>query len=56
MINDIGLLSAAQVVEVVQEYDVDCIPREHREDMVGFIKSASTNKTCTLNMTVSQNS
>lgn len=45
-----------QVVEIVQEYDADCIPLDYRKDKVGYIQSDRTNKTCTLSMTVSQNS
>ncbi|KAG9442466.1 hypothetical protein H6P81_018320 [Aristolochia fimbriata] len=46
-------LSASQrVVEVVDQYDTDCIPENLREDKLGYIQSATTNKTCIRTLTV----
>lgn len=43
-----------QVVEVVREYETDCIPPSKRNDKLSYIKDPTTNKTCSLRMTVSQ--
>ncbi|XP_021858204.1 ALA-interacting subunit 1-like isoform X1 [Spinacia oleracea] len=48
----VSLSASEHVVEIVQEYDADCIPPDYRKDKVGYIQSDSTNKTCTLSMIV----
>lgn len=48
----VSLSASENVVEIVREYGADCIPPDYREDKVGYIQNAETNKTCTLSMTV----
>ncbi|KAL9266658.1 ALA-interacting subunit 3-like protein [Drosera capensis] len=51
----IGLasLSASEhVVEISHRYDRDCVPEGFDNDLVGFIQSTTTNKTCTVTLTV----
>ncbi|CAL9089713.1 unnamed protein product, partial [Musa textilis] len=50
----IGLLSlsaSGQVVEIVYQYDTDCIPEQLQNDKVAFIQSSTTNKTCSRTLT-----
>ncbi|XP_020079951.1 ALA-interacting subunit 3-like [Ananas comosus] len=51
----IGLasLSASEsVVEIVDRYDVECIPEHLRVDKVAYIRSSETKKTCTRSLSV----
>ncbi|XP_068639712.1 ALA-interacting subunit 1-like isoform X2 [Aristolochia californica] len=46
-------LSASQrVVEVVDQYETDCIPENLHGDKLGYIQSTTTNKTCIRTLTV----
>lgn len=35
-----------QVVEIVDRYDIDCIPEEHRSNKVAYVKDDSISKNC----------
>ncbi|XP_009389166.2 ALA-interacting subunit 5 isoform X1 [Musa acuminata AAA Group] len=47
-----SLSASEQVVEIVYQYDVDCIPEQSQNDKVAFIQSSVTNKTCSRTLTV----
>ncbi|KAH7664579.1 CDC50/LEM3 family protein [Dioscorea alata] len=47
-----SLSASERVVEIVDRYDLDCIPNELRNDKLGFIQSGETNKTCTRSVVV----
>lgn len=47
-----SLTASEHVVEVVQQYDTYCIQNSSKEDMIEYIQSPDTNKTCTFSMTV----
>ncbi|KAJ4974348.1 hypothetical protein NE237_007522 [Protea cynaroides] len=47
-----SLFASERVVEIVDQYDKDCVPNKYSEDMVGFIQSSETNKTCSRTLTV----
>lgn len=42
-----------QVVEIVDQYDHDCLPPEFQGNPLTFIKDSKTNKTCSRELTVS---
>lgn len=51
----IGLASLSasnQVVEIVDRYDVDCIPEQLQNDQLAYIQNSETNKTCIRNLIV----
>ncbi|XP_050227894.1 ALA-interacting subunit 3-like [Mercurialis annua] len=48
----ITLFASEHVVEIVDRYDKDCIPSIFRNDSLQFIRSSTTNKTCTRSLTV----
>ncbi|CAO2836954.1 unnamed protein product [Amaranthus hypochondriacus] len=51
----VGILSLSaseHVVEVLREYDTECIPPSQRNERLSYIQNSSTNKTCSLSMTV----
>ncbi|XP_042505560.1 ALA-interacting subunit 1-like [Macadamia integrifolia] len=48
----VSLFASERVVEIVDRYDEDCIPAKYSEDMVAFIQSSKTNKTCSRTLTV----
>ncbi|XP_047308279.1 ALA-interacting subunit 5-like [Impatiens glandulifera] len=50
-----SLFASERVVEIVDRYDDNCVPPPHNKDMVSFIKSGVTNKTCTKTLTVLKN-
>ena len=39
-----------QVVEIKFQYDQDCVPAKYKHDMVAYIQSNDTDKTCTRKM------
>lgn len=39
-----------QVVEIKFQYDQDCVPAKYKNDMVAYIQSNDTDKTCTRKM------
>lgn len=45
-----------KVVEIKERYDGDCIPSNYTKNVVGYIQSNETNKTCVKKFTVSTNS
>ncbi|XXG71959.1 hypothetical protein AAC387_Pa07g1170 [Persea americana] len=47
-----SLFASHQVVEIAHRYDVDCIPKNLRNDKLAFIQNSKTNKTCTRSLTV----
>ncbi|XP_031391464.1 ALA-interacting subunit 5-like [Punica granatum] len=47
-----SLFASQRVVEIVDRYDRDCIPRNVSDDGVGFIEDAKANKTCVRTLTV----
>ncbi|XP_058090504.1 ALA-interacting subunit 1-like isoform X1 [Magnolia sinica] len=47
-----SLFASQRVVEIVDRYDIDCIPETLRNDKLAFIQSRETNKTCTRSLTV----
>ncbi|XP_042499839.1 ALA-interacting subunit 5-like [Macadamia integrifolia] len=48
----VSLFASEHVVEIVDRYDKDCIPEKYSNDMVAFIRSIKTNKTCLRTLTV----
>ncbi|XP_077246981.1 ALA-interacting subunit 1-like [Tasmannia lanceolata] len=51
----IGLLSlfaSQRVVEILDRYDTDCVPKDLRTNKLAFIQSSKTNKTCIRTLTV----
>ncbi|XP_043696178.1 ALA-interacting subunit 3-like [Telopea speciosissima] len=48
----VSLFASERVVEIVDRYDEDCIPEKYSKDMVAFIQSSKTNKTCSRTLTV----
>uniref|UniRef100_A0A9I9DJ99 ALA-interacting subunit n=1 Tax=Cucumis melo TaxID=3656 RepID=A0A9I9DJ99_CUCME len=47
-----SLFASEQVVEIVDQYDHDCLPSQFRGDPLTFIKDSKTNKTCSRKLTV----
>ncbi|KAJ0968848.1 hypothetical protein J5N97_021725 [Dioscorea zingiberensis] len=47
-----SLSASERVVEIVDRYDLDCIPEQLRNDQLAFIQSSQTNKTCTRSVIV----
>ncbi|XP_052200426.1 ALA-interacting subunit 5-like [Diospyros lotus] len=47
-----SLFASESVVEIVERYDKDCVPSSHSNDVLGFIQSSQTNKTCIKTLTV----
>ncbi|TXG71380.1 hypothetical protein EZV62_006315 [Acer yangbiense] len=41
-----SLFASRDVVELVDRYETDCIPQANRTNMVGYIQSNTTNKSC----------
>ncbi|KAH9734237.1 ALA-interacting subunit [Citrus sinensis] len=48
----ISLFASETVVEIVDRYDNECIPKDFRDNRVEFIKNKQTNKSCTRTFTV----
>ncbi|KAH9670590.1 ALA-interacting subunit [Citrus sinensis] len=48
----ISLFASETVVEIVDQYDNECIPKDFRDNKVEFIKNKQTNKSCTRTFTV----
>lgn len=42
-----------QVVEIAHRYDTDCVPARYHDNMLAYIQSTKTNKTCTRTFLVS---
>ncbi|KAH1204797.1 ALA-interacting subunit 3 [Glycine max] len=53
----VGLASCLHqgVVEVPFRYDDECLPPDHKNDAVAYIKDFGSNKTCTMKLTVVKN-
>ncbi|XP_057971869.1 ALA-interacting subunit 3-like [Malania oleifera] len=47
-----SLFASERVVEVVDRYDRDCVPANYSNNMLAYIQSAETNKTCTRSLIV----
>ncbi|CAK9318019.1 unnamed protein product [Citrullus colocynthis] len=47
-----SLFASEQVVEIVDQYDHDCLPPEFQGNPLTFIKDSKTNKTCSRELTV----
>ncbi|CAI9784037.1 unnamed protein product [Fraxinus pennsylvanica] len=47
----VSLFASQNVVEIINQYETDCIPSDSRNDKVGFIQS-SRDKTCNRTLTV----
>ncbi|XP_010270722.1 PREDICTED: ALA-interacting subunit 1-like [Nelumbo nucifera] len=48
----VSLFASERVVEIVDRYDKDCVPLNYSENMLAFIQSNETNKTCTRTLEV----
>lgn len=46
------LSASGRVVEIIQQYDEDCVPPSYRSNRVAYIESNSTNKTCSTSLIV----
>ncbi|KAG4951054.1 hypothetical protein JHK85_044921 [Glycine max] len=46
------ILTPSWVVEVPFRYDDECLPPDHKNDAVAYIKDFGSNKTCTMKLTV----
>lgn len=47
-----SLFASERVVEVVHHYDKDCIPLKYADNMLAYIQSSKTNKTCIRRLTI----
>lgn len=47
-----SLFASEHVVEIVDRYDEDCVPRNYSYNKLAYIQSSETNKTCTKKLTV----
>ncbi|GMH13224.1 hypothetical protein Nepgr_015065 [Nepenthes gracilis] len=47
-----SLSASERVVEIAYRYDRTCVPPDYRKNLVAYIQSTETNKTCLLNLTV----
>ncbi|XP_010935326.1 ALA-interacting subunit 3 [Elaeis guineensis] len=47
-----SLSASEQVVEIVDRYDIDCIPEQFQKNQLAYIQNSETNKTCTRNLIV----
>ncbi|KAG4927558.1 hypothetical protein JHK85_054044 [Glycine max] len=47
-----SLFASESVVEVPFRYDDECLPPDHKNDAVAYIKDVGSNKTCTKKLTV----
>ncbi|XP_071722762.1 ALA-interacting subunit 3-like [Rutidosis leptorrhynchoides] len=47
-----SLFASERVVEIVNQYDKECIPANFKNQELAYIQSATTNKTCTRTFTV----
>ncbi|XP_028066840.1 ALA-interacting subunit 1-like isoform X2 [Camellia sinensis] len=47
-----SLFASEHVVEIVDRYDKSCIPSNYSNNVLAYIQSAQTNKTCTRSLTV----
>ncbi|KAI4300041.1 hypothetical protein L6164_033460 [Bauhinia variegata] len=43
----VTLRASINVVEIVERYDIECVPEEFRTNKVGYIKDSSISKNCT---------
>lgn len=48
----VSLFASERVVEIKERYDGDCIPSNYTKNVVGYIQSNETNKTCVKKFTV----
>ncbi|KHN46755.1 ALA-interacting subunit 5 [Glycine soja] len=49
------MFASGSVVEVPFRYDDECLPPDHKNDAVAYIKDFGSNKTCTMKLTVVKN-
>ncbi|XP_044506430.1 ALA-interacting subunit 5-like [Mangifera indica] len=49
-----SLFASESVVEIVDRYDVDCVPSNYSSNVIAYIQSTATNKTCTRSLTVTK--
>ncbi|KAI4366844.1 hypothetical protein MLD38_022660 [Melastoma candidum] len=47
-----SLFASQQVVEILDRYDLDCVPSSFSENPVNYIQDSNTNKTCTRSLVV----
>ncbi|CAL5376609.1 unnamed protein product [Camellia sinensis] len=47
-----SLFASESVVEIVDRYDKDCVPSNFGDDVLAYIQSSKTNKTCIKTLTV----
>ncbi|GFS36168.1 ALA-interacting subunit 1 [Actinidia rufa] len=47
-----SLFASENVVEIADRYDEDCVPSIYASDMLAYIRSSQTNKSCTKSLTV----
>lgn len=47
-----SLFASERVVEIVDRYDEDCVPRNYSYNKLAYIQSSATNKTCTKRLIV----
>lgn len=47
-----SLFASERVVEIVHHYDKDCIPLKYADNMLAYIQSSKTNKTCVRKLTI----
>lgn len=47
-----SLFASERVVEIMERYDHDCIPANYTKNLLGYIQSTETNKTCVKKFTV----
>ncbi|GAV61754.1 CDC50 domain-containing protein [Cephalotus follicularis] len=46
------LFASERVVEIVYQYEADCVPADYSNNVLAYIQSSDTNKTCTRTLTV----
>ncbi|KAF8378859.1 hypothetical protein HHK36_030208 [Tetracentron sinense] len=48
----VSLFASERVVEIVDRYDRDCVPANYSKNLLAYIQSSETNKTCTRSIIV----
>ncbi|KAJ0042590.1 hypothetical protein Pint_18315 [Pistacia integerrima] len=49
-----SLFASESVVEIVDRYDIDCVPSNYSSNMLAYIQSTATNKTCTRSLNITK--
>ncbi|KAL8171262.1 hypothetical protein V2J09_023066 [Rumex salicifolius] len=47
-----SLNASSEVTEIVMRYDMDCVPPAYSKDLIAYIQSSKTNKSCSLTLNI----